>query len=403
MTIACPDCGTLEDLPKLGPKSTAYCISCRGDLETTNGRSVAGALALSLSTLLLLIPVNALPLISLDLFGIHVENVTIVGIVRLLGHGWFLLAGLSALFVVVLPFVRFTLLTAVLGAIHFGRRPSWLGRAFGWAVWLDLWAMLDVYLLAGGVGLYRLHDIHQANLSIELGGECFIAAALFTMLLRVTLDRRTVWRAIGGESWITRETPVIGCTICDRIEPLSREGQHCRRCHAVLRSRKPHAMRYTAALLIAALLLFIPANVYPMNISNQLGTRKSYTILDGILDLFKNGLWPLGAVIFCTSVLIPLVKILVLGWCVLSVSQRSPRHLVLKTKMFRIVAEFGRWSKTDPFTIVFFVPLMNFGGLGSDTAGWGATAFMMMTFLTMVASFTFDPRLMWDAAQVHSA
>jgi len=44
------------------------------------------------------------------------------------------------------------------------------------------------------------------------------------------------------------------------------------------------------------------------------------------------------------------------------------------------------------------VPLVHFGSLGSEDAGWGATAFMMMTFLTMVASVTFDPRLMWDVA-----
>ena len=77
--------------------------------------------------------------------------------------------------------------------------------------------------------------------------------------------------------------------------------------------------------------------------------------------------------------------------------RRSRRRLVLKTKVLRVIAEMGRWSKTDPFAIVFFVPLIHFGSLGSEDAGWGATAFMMMTFLTMVASVTFDPRLMWDA------
>jgi paraquat-inducible protein A len=73
-------------------------------------------------------------------------------------------------------------------------------------------------------------------------------------------------------------------------------------------------------------------------------------------------------------------------------------HLSAKTKVFRLVTELGRWSNIDPFTIVFFVPLANFGALASATAGWGATAFMLMTFLTMLASKTFDPRLMWDAA-----
>jgi paraquat-inducible protein A len=155
----------------------------------------------------------------------------------------------------------------------------------------------------------------------------------------------------------------------------------------------------TTAMLITAFVLFFPANIYPMNVSNQLGNHVSYTIFHGIRALFSSGLWPLGGVIFCTSIAIPMAKILVVGWCVLSVRRRSKRHLVTKTKLFRAVAELGRWSNTDPFTIVFFVPLMNFGALASANAGWGATAFITMSFLTMVASSTFDPRLMWDAAR----
>ena len=70
----------------------------------------------------------------------------------------------------------------------------------------------------------------------------------------------------------------------------------------------------------------------------------------------------------------------------------------MKTRLFRAAAELGRWSQTDPFVIVFFVPLMNFGVLASATPSWGAPAFMMMTFLTLLATESFDPRLMWDAA-----
>src|SRR6185437_4599047 len=99
-----------------------------------------------------------------------------------------------------------------------------------------------------------------------------------------------------------------------------------------------------------------PANIYPMNISDHLGQEVNYTIMTGVQDLFKAGLYPLGVLIFCTSILTPGVKILALGWCVLSVYRGSRRHLVTKTKVLRVIAEMGRWSKTDPFAIVFFVP-----------------------------------------------
>lgn len=152
-------------------------------------------------------------------------------------------------------------------------------------------------------------------------------------------------------------------------------------------------------MLIAAFILFFPANIFPMNTSIRMGQHYSYTIYAGVHDLFQSGLWILGALIFCTSILIPMGKIVVMAWCILSLRRRSRRHLVLKTKAFRATAELGRWSKTAPFTIVFFVPLMNFGTMASAHAGWGATAFTLMTALTMLASVAFDPRLMWDAAE----
>ncbi len=343
-------------------------------------------------------PLNVLPLLRVDIFGMHSQNITAAGVAQLWGRGWVWLAGLSMLFVIVFPFLRFGLLSAVLAALRLGRNPSWLGRAFRWSMWLDPWAMVDVYLLAGCIGYYRLINIDQAHVTIELGGACFIAAAVLTMLSRATLDARTVWRAIGGETHAKPGEPVLGCTTCDLVQPLSREGQPCPRCGARLRVRKLDAAAWTAALLIASLVLIFPANLYPMNISDHLGQQVRYTIMTGVQDLFKANLYPLGVLIFCTSILTPAVKIFALGWCVLSVWRGSRRHLVAKTRVLRLIAEMGRWSKTDPFAIVFFVPLVHFGSLGSEDAGWGATAFMMMTFFTMVASVTFDPRLMWDVA-----
>jgi paraquat-inducible protein A len=399
VTIACPDCGTLEEIPRLLRRDTAICIRCQSDLEKTNGRSIGAALACSLATLMLLLPLNVAPLLRVDLFGMHSQNITGAGVAQLWERGWILLAGLSALFVILFPFLRFGLLSAVLAALRFGRRPSWLGAAFRWSIWLDPWAMIDVYLLAGCIGYFRLINIDQAHVTIELGGACFIAAAFLTMMSRATLDTRTVWRAIGGETHARKDEPMLGCTTCNLVMPVSYEGRRCPRCRARLRVRKLDAASWTAALLIASLVLILPANIYPMNISNHLGEQVRYTIMTGIRDLFKAGLYPLGVLIFCTSILTPALKIFALGWCVLSVLRRSRRHLVIKTKVLRVIAEMGRWSKTDPFAIVFFVPLVHFGTLGSEDAGWGAVAFMMMTFLTMVASVTFDPRLMWDVSQ----
>jgi paraquat-inducible protein A len=117
------------------------------------------------------------------------------------------------------------------------------------------------------------------------------------------------------------------------------------------------------------------------------------------MALFGAGLWPLGVLVSCTSIGIPVMKLAGLGWCLLSVRRRSSRHLRLKTHLYRIIDEAGRWSNVDPFIIAVIVPLMHLRSFITTDAGGGATAFIAVVALTMTASRGFDPRLMWDCAQ----
>lgn len=397
MTIACPDCGTLQELPPLARGDAALCPSCRHKLERTNGRSTVAALACSLATFLLLFPANLLPLMSVSMLGMRRATRIGAGVVALWNEHWFFLALAIAAFVVVLPFVRFALLSGVLLCLRLGRRPAWLGRAFRWTVQLYPWAMPDVFLLGCAVGYSRV----EARLSVTLGSGafCFAAAAFLAMISRAALDRRTVWRAIAPE----RSPPAdggatISCVFCDLVVAPSAAEQPCPRCGARLHTRKPDAAIRTIALLIASFVLYFPANIFPMSSDIQLGERVPYRIVDGVIDLFHAGLWPLGVLIFCTSIAIPLLKLAGLFWFLISVRRRSTRKLVLKTRLYRLIDEIGRWSNVDVFTIAVFVPLMQFDSLVMAQASIGATAFLLVVTLTMIASRIFDPRLMWDAA-----
>jgi len=397
--IACPDCGLLEELPRLGAGTNAVCQLCEAVLERTRGRSLAAGLGCSLATFLLLIPSNLFPLLGVTIFGMHNQARLGTGVFMLWDHGWILLAALIAAFAVVLPFIRFGLLSAVLGVIVLGYRPAWLGRGFRWAGWLDVWAMPDVFLLAFFVGYFRLVHVTQMSVRIGPGGYCFLTTALLAMVSRAAIDRRTVWRAIAPEAELPENREAISCTVCDLVQPVTAEGRHCPRCSAQLYARRPFAILRATAFTAAALLLFFPANFLPMNTSVQIGSRVDYTIFRGVQELYKAGLWPIGIIIFCASIGIPALKILVMGWLVLSIRRRSRAHLVFKTKCHRFVNEIGRWSNVDPFTIAVFVPLMTFGPLASSHAAWGSTAFIAVVVLTLLASMSFDPRLLWDAAE----
>ena len=397
MTIACSDCGTLEDLIPPAAGDRAICPICANNLELTSGRSIDAALGCSLGTLLFLFPANLVPFMSVSMLGMRRTSLLSSGVIDLWNQHWVLLALAIGAFAIILPFVRFGLLSLALGTIRLGYRPLWLGSAFRWALWLDVWAMPDVFLLGAFVGYSRVAA--NLNVTIGWGGYCFIAAAFLSMISRASLDRQIVWRAIRTDGQIANGAPALSCITCDLVMPVEAEGRPCPRCSALLRSRKPDSLVRTAALTCAAFILFWPANVYPMSVSVQLGEPVSYRIIDGIRALFAAGFAPLGALIFFTSIAIPALKILGLSWCMLSVIRRSSRHLVAKTRLYRAIDEMGRWSSIDPFTIAVFVPLMKFDSLASSHAAQGSTAFILVVALTLAASRSFDPRLMWDSAE----
>jgi paraquat-inducible protein A len=335
---------------------------------------------------------------SVSMLGLTRESRAASGVLTLWQSHFVIVAILVAAFVIALPFVRFGLLSAVLACLRLGRRPKWLGPAFRWAVMLDFWAMPDVFLIGCAVGYSRV----AANLTVTVGwgGICLIFAAFLAMLSRAVLDRRTAWRAIGPlPPPLHANQAAISCTVCDLVYPAEAQNSRCVRCRARLHARKPDALVRTAALLIAGLALYLPANVYPMSVDLQLGETVPHRILDGIAELYDAGLWPLGVIVFCASIAIPLLKIVGLGWLALSIRFKSRRHLLFKTKLYRFIDEIGRWSNVDVFTIAVFLPVMQFGTLARAQAAIGAPAFLLVVVLTMLASQVFDPRMLWDVGR----
>lgn len=395
MAIACPDCGSIQELPALPARATASCRGCGNALERTAGRSISAALALSLTTLLLLGAAMSLPFLSVNMLGMsratHIYSV--IGL--LLKSQWVLLAVGVTAFIVVLPLLRFALLVVVLGAIRFGFRPAWLGPAFRYAISMDLWSMPDVLLIGSFIGYTRLNMDLPTH--IGAGGWCFIGAAALSMIAHASLDRRTVWRAIGHDREIPRNRPAISCSACDLAVSASAEGGRCPRCRGRLHARKPDALVRTAALVCAGLILYPAANIWPMTILSRLGATEPHTIFYGMKRLAEVGLWPFAIIIFITSIAIPLLKLAALAWCVLSVRFRWRRALAFRTRLYHYVDGLGRWSNVDIMIIAVFAPLMQFGRLVSVHVGIGATCFFAVVVVTMLASRCFDARLMWDA------
>jgi paraquat-inducible protein A len=396
MIVACPDCGTVQRLPPAPRGHRLVCHRCAHRLERVRGNPVEVPLALALATLAVLFPANLMTLLHISIDGIDRSSRLGSGIIGMAQQGWVLLAIGLGLQGVILPFLRFGLLAAALSAVRLRRAGDWTGAMFRWSERLDLWAMPDVFLFGAAVGYSRVAP--RLPVAIGPGGWALIAAAVLSMLTRVSLDRPAIWRHILAPPHV----PVgsgLACTACDLVVPARLEGEHCPRCRARLWRRQPGSLVYASALVAAGYLLYPVANYFPMSVQLQLDETKNHTIAAGIEQLIGAGLWPLAAVIFCTSIAIPLLKLCGMTWLIWSVHRGNARRLVLKTRLYRVIEEIGRWSNIDVFTIAIFLPLMQFGGLLSVRAGLGAPAFLAVIVLTMLAVRVFDPRLLWDNAR----
>ena len=163
--------------------------------------------------------------------------------------------------------------------------------------------------------------------------------------------------------------------------------------------RKPDSIARAWALLIAAMILYVPANVMHVTETRALTGVQRDTILSGVVYLWESGSWPVAALIFFASIMVPLAKIFALVLLLVTTQRRSTWRLRDRAVLYRIVELVGRWSMVDIYVIGLLVTLVQLGGLANIVAGPGAIAFGAVVVLTMFAAEAFDPRLIWDAGE----
>jgi paraquat-inducible protein A len=170
----------------------------------------------------------------------------------------------------------------------------------------------------------------------------------------------------------------------------------CPRCGAVLSTRHHVSLQTTWALVIAAAVLFIPANAFPVLVTTTLGSTESSTILGGVVFLYKEGSWVLALIVLVASVVVPLGKLFALVYLMITVQRGSLKSNHDRTRLYRLVELIGRWSMLDVFVVAFIVALVQLDPLMSVAPGIGVMYFMVVVVLTMIAAHAFDPRLIWN-------
>lgn len=200
-----------------------------------------------------------------------------------------------------------------------------------------------------------------------------------------------------------KQAGLVSCHSCElvsRVPQVADEGvMHCPRCGATLHQRKVNSIARTWSLIIAALVLYIPANMLPITVVTTFGRSSADTIMSGVIYFLQSGEWPIAAVIFIASIFVPVLKLLILMYLLISVQRRSHLRSRERTRLYRVTELIGKWSMVDIYVVTVLVALVQFGNLSDIVAGPAALYFGAVVILTIFAANSFDPRLIWDAEE----
>lgn len=400
--IACPECDYLHRLEELPAGAKALCVRCHAVLYRHIPHSLERVTALYTAALMLFLLANAFPIIALKV-GERVERIHLFSAAgAFFRHGMAELGVLVFITSILFPLITIVGTLYVLGAVRAGRRAPWMEAVFRLVRAVGPWSLVGVFMLGLLVAMVKLMDLATVLPGVSLfayGGLLVVMAAA-----SAHLDDSVVWprrRPPPDQTpppGTARQHGLAGCHVCALVSPAG-EGASCPRCDAPLSERKHDAVVRTWALVVSAALLFIPANLYPVMTVTRLGRGEPNTILSGVEELIANGMWPLALLVFFASIVVPVAKLGVLSFLLVSVQRASSWRPRDRTLLFRVTEVVGAWSMVDVFLVAILTALVRMDALAEVEPGMGVTFFGAVVVLTMLAAHSFDPRLIWDQAE----
>lgn len=192
-----------------------------------------------------------------------------------------------------------------------------------------------------------------------------------------------------------REAGLVACQRCGQVHVQGTA--ICKRCDGPLVSRDTQSLQKVWAWLIAGIIAYVPANVYPMLLTSTLVERSESTIVSGVVELVHHGSFGIAAIVFIASVMIPIGKFFAVAYLAISVQRRSGANQHARHKAYEVVEFIGRWSMIDVFVVAILSALVQLDTIATINPGIAAVSFALSVIFTMLSAQSFDARLIWDA------
>ncbi len=413
----CSQCDSVVEVPVLQRAETASCPQCGHVMQRFQGWSPKQLLAICATAWILLLHVLYYPLVTLEMFGSKQNTSIWESVLFAWGAGHWAVGWMTFLNAILLPITELAVITSALWCVAIGAGRKFLVWALRAVEVARSWNMLAVFLLGVLVALIKLSSMGALDFGVGL----FSLGCLVLVLgVLQRVDAHTLWRMAEERGLVVRSalTPqmlaqnphwqehYMVCHHCGMVHSRPEQVQGipaCVRCGRSMFERKRHSLRRCWALLLTALVFYIPANLLPIMSTGKLQQPDiEHTILSGVVDLYTDGSPGIAVVVFVASLAVPVLKFIVMLWLLLSIQWRAFDDVRERAWLFRVMEFIGQWSMLDVFVVILLAALVHFEGLARVQIGTAAWSFGTMVIFTMLAAQQFDPRLLWDKHAQHT-
>ncbi len=395
--VDCPECGLRVDLPKLRQGQQAECPRCGHTLVRIESRAFQLPFACAIAALILVVLVYSQTFAEVIIGGIYTRLTLPEMVNSLMSQDYGFLSIILFLLTFGTP-VLFLLLTLyVYGALVAETVFPHLLYATRLLTRLNQWIMVDVFFISALVADIKMSAVSQ----VKWGMAFWLMPALALLLLRTANAVPIHWVYYQIHRNENRDLfhlqaaddDHICCTRCLYFRHSSE--QHCSVCGSQLFNRRPRSIWISFCFLLAATLLYIPANLLPIMISADPTEKMISTIMSGIIYMWNDGDRMIASIIFSASVLVPSLKIISMAILLWSATVRPVMSVEKLSIQYRLTEAVGRWSMIDIFVIIILMTAFH-THVARVTPGPAAFYFCVVVILTMWSAYFFDMRLIWD-------
>ena len=401
--IACHECDNLYRYEPIEAGATANCRFCGAFLYRSIPDSLNRSLALYSAALIMFLVANCFPFLALTFGGRIEQNVLISGGLAMVEMGQADLGVLIFLTSIAFPLFAIAGMLYLLIYARFGIAAPAMGPVYRMVHSITPWSLVGVFMLGVLIAIVKLQD-----LATVITGPSLYALAVLLIIYsaaRTNFDPRVLWAVSPHQQPdLSNATGrILNCHTCGFLTEEKGEHQHCQRCSSPLHYRKTDSITRTWALLFTATILIIPANVYPVMTVIRFGQGEPSTILSGVMHLIEAGMIGLALIVFVASIVVPVLKLIVLSFLLVSVQKKSQWRPRDRTLLYRVTEVVGAWSMVDIFLVGLLSALVSLDALSTISPGIGASFFGAVVVVTMFAAHSFDPRLIWDNLEQEKA